>query len=164
MGNNLKEKLPLIVGVGLPILLIVYVAISYYLSAFFVKPQYDFIYTSDSSYDYNLKVVGGTITEDSVDYNYSNTSNRYKAAPSTYYYDAQTDRSRSITLSEAQSYTIDPSTKSPDGYTVERASSGGIFGGGYENGYYLKGHGFSKKINISADRYNFRFLGWVVNE
>jgi hypothetical protein len=158
----LKEKLPLIVGIGLPILLIIYVAASFYLSSLFVKPQYNFIYTTDSSYNYNLRVIGGKIT--ATPYEYSNTY-RQATTPNLYYYDAKNDRSRSTTLLEAESYTLDSSPKSPDGFVVEGASSGGMFwSDGYEDGYYLKGHGFNKKINIAADRYNFKFLGWVVNE
>jgi len=163
----MKEKLPLLVGIGLPILLILYVAVTSYIPSLFVKPKYNFVYATNSYYDYNINVIGGKI---SVEPRYTNYGARtYRPQqPTLFLYDVTEDKSKQISLAQAQTYTLDPSNKSPDGFTVGRRESDGysyfpFFFGGYDRGTYLMGKGLNRKI-VDQDYYNFKFIGWVVNE
>lgn len=164
---TLKEKLPLIVGIGLPLLLILYVAVSAYLPSLFVKPKYNFVYTTDSYYDYNINVIDGRINIEPRYTDYGTRTYRPKQ-PTLFLYDVTDDKSKQISLVQAQTYTLDPSSKSPDGFTVGRSESGSysffpFFFGGYDRGTYLMGKGLRRKIS-EQDYYNFKFVGWVVNE
>ena len=162
----MKEKLPLIVGIGLPILLVFYVILSSYLPALFVKPKYNFVYTTGNYYDYDINVVGGKVTINPRNYgNYSYSSNE----PNLYLYDVSEDKSILITTNQAEDYYLDSSNKSPDGFTVERGDGGGGFFpffwyDSYDNGYYLRGRGLNKKIQLSGDSYQFKLLGWITND
>lgn len=157
-----REKLPLIVGIGLPLLLILYVAITAYLPSLFVKPKYNFIYSNDSYYDYSVNVLDGRISIQPRYYD-----NRDFRQPTLFLYDVINDKSTQISLAQAQSYTLDPSDKSPDGFTVGRRDSDGyyfpFFFDSYDRGIYLMGKGLNRKLT-DRDYYYFKFVGWIVNE
>src|SRR3989344_2124029 len=148
---TLKEKLPLVVGIGLPILLILFVAITVYLPSFFIKPKYNFLYATGNLYDYDIKVVNGRLTSNP---RYSQRDPYYRytpTEPNIFLYDVTADKSKAVSLSVAQSYTLDPSTKSPDGFTVGRSNSDDysffpFFYGGRTRGQYLMGKGLNRKI------------------
>ena len=60
------------------------------------------------------------------------------------------------------------SNKSPDGFTVGSSESDSfslfsIFYGGRDRGQYLMGKGLNRKIT-DRNYYNFKFVGWIVNE
>jgi hypothetical protein len=84
--------------------------------------------------------------------------------PKIYLYNSAEERSTLISLNEAQTYMLDPSDKSPDGFTIQYSSNSAevfpFYFGSSDYGYYLKGKGLNKKIE-TADRYNFRFIGWI---
>lgn len=161
---KLKEKLPLFVGIGLPLFLILYVAVTAYLPLLFVKPKYNFIYTEDSSYDYMVNVLNGRIN---IEQKYNSNRTYRSTQPTLFLYDVSSDRSTQISLAQAQGYTLDPSNKSLDGFTVGRSASDAsyfpFFFGSYDRGTYLMGKGLNRKIT-ERDYYNFRFVGWIVNE
>jgi len=97
---------------------------------------------------------------------YNSSRTRIPAEPTFYYYDVSDENSRQITLSESQKYNIDPSSKSPDGFTVGRADSGSVsffpfYSTSRVRGTFYKGKGLNKQI---SEEYNFRFVGWVTNE
>lgn len=160
-----KEKLPLVVGIALPLFLILYVIIAAYLPSLFVKPKYNFIYTNANYYD--VAVIDGRINIESL-YN-DNTSRTYNPKqPTIFLYDVINDRTTQISLTQAQLYILDPFNKSPDGFTVGRDEYDNysyfpFFFGGSNRGIYLKGKGLNRKIT-AQDYYNFKFVGWVVNE
>lgn len=161
-----KDKLPLLIGIGLPVLLILYILFVTYIPSLYAKPAYDFIYAQNCSYEYTIHIVGSKIIADIRDnYNIYQT-NPLPADPGCLYlYDVHTDSSRQISLSEADMFSINSSTKSPDGYTVEKDTEypGGVFPlfwyGGGDTGYYLTGHGLHRGIANSS--YDFQFLGWI---
>lgn len=160
---NLKEKLPLIVGIGLPIFLILFVVITAYLPSLFVKPKYNFIFASGNLYDYDLKVVASKVTSTPIyrSNDYRNTPRE----PDLFVYDSKNKKSTAISLSQAQGYNLDPSSKSPDGFTVGRNESDNysffpFFYGGSRRGVYLQGKGLNAKV--SDQDYNFKLLGWVI--
>src|SRR3990167_3813581 len=166
----MKEKLPLIVGILIPILLILFVVVSVYLPSLFVKPKYDFVYTTNARYDYDVKVLDGKIsaTPRYNDQYYSgNQYRRTPPEPTFFVYDVTADKSKSISLAQAQTYNLDSSNKSPDGFTVGRNESDGysffpFFYGSSQRGVYLQGKGLNRKIQDQY--YDFQFLGWVLNE
>lgn len=155
----MKEKLPLVVGVVLPLILILYVGLVSYVPSLFAQPKYNFLYASA---DYNSDVIVNSgrvevINRGFNDYNYKD--------PQIYLYNVAEEKSTPISLTEAQVYQLDPSDKSPDGFTVQYSNNSAevfpFYFGGSNYGYYLKGKGLNKKIE-TGDRYNFRFLGWIM--
>ncbi|MEK9147167.1 MAG: hypothetical protein AAB639_03135 [Patescibacteria group bacterium] len=158
-----KETLPLIIGIGLPILLIIYVAVTAYLPSLFNKPQYNFIYATGYDNQY-ATVENGTIKVNPPPYSHYELPRPPQF--SLYLYDVSQSKTKLISQDEAKLYRLDPSDKSPDGYVVtsNRDTSFSVFPffyGGYDRGYYLKGHGVNKRI--SERDYDFKFLGWVVS-
>lgn len=162
---KLKEKLPLFVGIGLPLLLILYVAVIAYLPSLFVKPKYNFIYAEGYYNDYNINVLNGKISIEPR-YDYGNKTYR-SAQPTLFLYDVTNDKSTQISLDQAYSYNLDPSSKSLDGFTVGRHESDAsyfpFFFGRYDRGTYLMGKGLNRRIT-ERDYYNFKFVGWIINE
>lgn len=165
-----KERLPLLIGIGLPVLLIAYVFLSIHLPSLFVKPQYNFLYTSGYTYDYELAVIDDKLTLRQRYYNYNDPNRNVLPPPGpiVFLYDVSADKTSAMTLSQAQQYTIDPSNKSPDGFSVGRSTSDDyfvfpFFFGGGDRGIYLMGKGLYRKITTDQE-YDFKFLGWVTNE
>lgn len=164
----MKEKLPLIVGILIPVLLILFVVVSVYLPSLFVKPKYNFIYTTNARYDYDVKVIDGkiSVTPRYTD-QYYGAQRRTPIEPTFFLYDVVADKSKAISLVQTQTYTLDSSDKSPDGFTVGRDESDSysfspFFYRGSRYGVYLQGKGLNRKIQ---DRYyDFQFVGWVLNE
>ncbi len=138
-----------------------------------VKPKYNFIYAAGNGlYDYNIQVVNGRVTVESKFKSYPNSSSPYPlnvspSYPDLFLYDVVHDKSKQITLAQAQSYVLDPSDKSPDGFKVGWLSNSGsllfvrLFGG--DRGVYLYGNGKGIRRRI-ADYYSIKFIGWVINE
>ena len=156
-----REHLPLIVGIGLPLLLIAYIVATIYIPPLFNKPQYDFVYATGYDGRY-VTVANGTVTVSPLP-TYTYEQNR-QPQYNLYVYNVGDSKTTLISLDQARAYRLDPSDKSQDGYTVSsnRDSSYSFFPffyGGYDYGYYLKGHGVNKKI--SERDYDFKFLGWV---
>jgi hypothetical protein len=86
-----------------------------------------------------------------------------------YYYDVSEESSRPLTTEEAQTYRLDSSSRSPDGYVLSRqtsSSSGFLFwSSGTGRGWMLKNGMFKKNIDLSTqDGYydsSVKFIGWV---
>lgn len=160
----MREKWPLIVGLCLPILLVIFVVVTSYIPSMLVKPQYNFLYT-DKSYDYDAKVINNKLqlTQTTVNYN-NNYYYKTPVEPTFYVYDQKTNSSKTISSTEAQSLKLDSSNKSPDGFTVGTNDSSysyfPFFYGGNRGGYYLQGKGLNKKID--STNYNFNFVGWII--
>jgi hypothetical protein len=164
----MKKNIPLIVGISIPILMILFVAGSIYLPSLFVKPSYNFLYLLGAScYGQPYSVVNGKLEQNDVKYpaNYNPP-----AQPELFIYDATKDQSQQISFADAQNLNLDSTNQSPDGFEVVSGNSGGgdyfpfYFGpSNYNDGWYLKGHNIDKKINIQTvgNYYNFTFLGWI---
>lgn len=97
--------------------------------------------------------------------------------PKFYRYDVKKEEATLISFSDAEALILDPSAKSPDGYTIDapRYDNGIIIDilGSYhgDRRYTLSGHGatYPIKTDSSLDsRYSyqneFRFLGWVITQ
>lgn len=177
------KNLPIIIGIALPLVFIAVISIVLFVPSLFVKPGYDFLYTTDERdyyYDYDgayqntFRVVDGRITLEPVAVRSDVVPVKplvYKAAmPTLYRYDVETDTSREVSFVEAQKLSLDPGPSSPDGYTVEYDyGHDGIFeifgSNGNGNAYVIsKGNGGKRLTGLAGDRYyygNFRLLGWV---
>jgi len=168
-----KQNWPLFLAFTAPVLLILLVIGSIYIPNLFKKPQYNFIYSQGSYYrNYAVNSAGQIyrlagqpnppIPPPQVSQDY----------PQLYYYDVTKASSTPISFEQAQSYQLNASMTSPDGYNVGFGShADGIFplfistSPDY-NSRFLQGHGSSRKLNLASepDYYNnyFQFVGWVI--
>ncbi|MCA9349225.1 hypothetical protein KC878_03765 [Candidatus Saccharibacteria bacterium] len=141
-----------------------------YVPSMFSNPQYGFIYQSclyGRCYSNNSYIVDSSGTVQVVDpldtykpnYDYLSDNSQL------YLYDPLDSSSKQISLEEAQTYSLDTSVTSPDGYKLENSSNtSGPFVYSYNEGHgiYKKGL-LSKKIDVD-NFYKEQFLGWVINE
>lgn len=185
MKNTKNVNVPLIVGIGVPVLMMLFIAAAIYLPGLFKKPQFDFIYSS-ASYSWaapELDVQGQKIgfkCADAQNYYSSDDSSAKEIAlkcteeflPKLYRYSIKDDTVSEISYADAKKLLIDTSSDSSDGYKVEQGNYSGemfssMFGGDNNSDYnqwYLKGHNRMVKLNIPHDIYsseNERFVGWV---
>lgn len=173
MKETTKQKLPIIIGIGLPLILVLWILIFVYiLPSIFVNPGYNFIYVTGYENKY-IRVVNGSVQTDPCPY----TETKYKSCSmylkdiNFYFYDVKNNENIPLTLNEAKNYKLDSSEKSPDGYVVRlnKGSSGEFYffpffwGSGVSRGYYItKDNGLSKQLPFKGTYYNFKFLGWVL--
>jgi hypothetical protein len=177
----MKKNLPLIIGLAIPVLMIVFVAAAIYIPSLFAHPQYSFVFSAGDTYSTNYgdhySVVKNTIVKNTVPYPKDQNNAPYpKSNPiGLFVYNAKTDSVSPITFEEAQKLTVDISSKSPDGYILDRGGNNNgifeIFGSNRNyNEWYLKKGVVSKKVYLTAqnDRYGYngyydQFLGWVIS-
>ena len=170
MKDNLKNKLPLFVGIGIPLLLILWVLLFvYFLPRLFVKPEYNFVYAAGYESNY-VRVVANKVQIDPCPYypgSYQNCA-LYLREMNFYLYDVKNDENISLSLDEVKNYQLDPSEKSPDDYKISfQKDSGDYFffpffgGGGVSRGPQLSKGAWSKQIELKNNYYDFQFLGWV---
>lgn len=190
MKNFLKQNLALVLAFGLPVLLVIGIAVSAYLPGMFVKTSYNFLYASCSEgrdyYSHNCgfylekryTVVNGKITVNPIDPAQDSDGDKIPDFQEGYgarlfLHDTLKNESREVTLEEAQKLTVNGLLTSPDGINVTGATDRGanfflFFDAGSSSGYYLtKGKARSKLNLIHQDRDyyyqdNFRFIGWVL--
>lgn len=171
------KNIPLIIGVTLPVFMIIFTAAAIYIPGYFAKPPtVDFVYvTGDEYYDceWDYRVINGRLTRIARPESVISKRNQTMPVcdPVFYVHDVSADKSKSMTFAEASGLQLDPGSMSPDGYEVVRGSGGEDFpfffdGNNYDE-VYLRGHSWSKKMNITYVsqqyyHYNFSFLGWVL--
>ncbi len=177
-----KEKLPIIVGLALPIFFIVFVAIWISVRTSSVQPQSDFIYaisneTSPAKYGIlyknNYVVENSKVVLSPVNYSKEEILNyEMRDARDLYMYDVKNDVNKKITLDEAQKYFVYDDEYSVDGYNVNfEYGNGGIFevfGNNHDNsGYFVTkmNSGAKRKLNIPLKNSywngGFEFIGWI---
>lgn len=153
---------------AVPAAIILIVALFTYIPRLLASPDYDFIYASCGTYRCanNFVVREGRVQERDSGYNDSYGYNEEKAL---YYYDVSEDSSRELTVEDAQVFDVDSTSKSPDGYTLERNrnGSGGFFLFWYDSdSEWELVNGSQKKtvdlVNTGDYYYNdVEFVGWV---
>jgi hypothetical protein len=173
-----KKNIPLIIALAIPVLMIILVAAFIYLPGIGQKPKENFLYlTGNNAYNYGSQeyvVSGGHLIKNPPVPAPATPTPYYPPADNTvpkfYLYNVVTNTSTELTFEQAQSYTLDSSNTSVDGYTVEQGTGGGgdlFFGGAPAdyNDWFIKGHNRSEKLNLKltgTDSYsNFQFLGWI---
>lgn len=160
-------KRDLILLASIPLALAALLAAIVYIPQALARPSHDFIYATCDSYRCNERpeVRNGRVTL-SLDLD---TSFRTNERATLRYYDVDKQSSRALSLEEAQSYKLDNSSRSPDGYvlTRESSSSGGfLFWGSSSGGQWILKNGMYKKhvdLADAGDYYssNVTFVGWV---
>ena len=165
-----KNKTPLILGVGIPLLLIVLVfLVDFLLPSLFIKPEYDFVYATGATFGSlninkeNIEIAPCSVEEDEI------RGCLHEPSPNFYVYYVEEEESVPISLEEVNSLTLDVSEKAPDGYLVSggERGSGGFFPFFYSSGdsfYLSRGKFLAKQVNLRTEYYNFKFIGWVLNE
>ncbi len=175
-----SKHLPLIIGVALPVLFIIIISLVIFTPSLSVKPQHNFIYTTENPayYSYNetykntYRVEGEKIVQVPIVYPAENPRLQdVKDAATLYLYDVKANTSHQITLEEAAKYVVDPGPSSPDGYSVEYTYGHDgifeIFGSNNSNDGYFISNGKGKKRlgGITNYRYygsgNFRLIAWI---
>lgn len=190
----LKKNFIIILAFTLPILLIIILALSVYLPSLFVSTNYDFIYVTCDTGNYDayycneylekryLVVDNNLVLKEIDPLDYKNDNIKYvdlykDYSPRIFLHDTKNNESREISLKEALNLNLSSLLTSPDGITVsnyyERYNYGimSIFGGNSSNyGIYLTKGRSKSKLNLinSDDRYyyrnNFKFIGWVLSD
>lgn len=179
-----QNKWPLYIAIGLPVLFIVGLICAVYIPQFFAKPpQYDFLYTVHISNDYygqSYVVEKGKVVRrylpPPVDYKPAGAKDYQSTTlESIYLYEVSKDKSRELSLEEAQTLTLDQNPQAPDGYMLTGAQTNGgvvteLFGGNRNySARYLKNGFYSKQVYLtqsSSKPYYYgpegiNFLGWV---
>ena len=175
---KITKNIPLLVGIALPIIFILIISTVVFTPSLFIKPQYNFLYSSDNSYDYynrysnTYEVKDGHIALTPVP---PINGYAYKTCnPPLYLYDVKSNTSSKVEFNEVSNLGIDAGPSSPDGYSVTYKYSNdgifGIFGGSNssQNGYVIsKGNGAKRLEGLTSSGYsyynsgNFQLLGWV---
>jgi hypothetical protein len=154
----------LILLFAVPLLIAVVAAALVYIPRAMAHPTYDFVYSYCREYgcadDYS--VDDGRIVQTAPTGGPSISS----ANATLYYYNISDNSTKSLSYNEAKQYRLNPSSKSPDGYSLEMHSGyGGLFGGDDGRGWFLKNGAKQKVVKLSsgADTYSeqIKFLGWV---
>ena len=167
-----KENIPLVIGLCIPVLMIIIVAISIYLPTLFApEPIHNFIYASwhQNYASHHYYVDKGKIVREESPPPYKGYEGNL-SSPKLFIYDIKNNQPKEIPLEQAQKYKLDSSKTSPDGFEITYGSydCDPFFVGCRNHGtVYLKGHHISKKLNIEKNqnyyRRNFNFIGWIMD-
>jgi len=162
------KNISLIVGLAIPILMILIVALSIYVPAIFSpQPQYNFLYVSGDDYwgGRQYEVQQGRLGKREV----KHPDNYTPGVVRIFIHDVKTNESKEITFEEAQQLYLNSNSKSKDGWEVVYGSGGDgffpfFYSGTNRHDIYLQGHNTSKKLNLQHDKTYYRqarFLGWL---
>lgn len=156
--------------ISIPAGIIFLVVLVLVVPSLFAKPQYDFIYSSCPGYECAGIVVG----KDGLDRtngwsSFESGTREGRPDPDLYYYNIRKNASKKISFAEADTYTLDSSNISPEGYSLARGngSDGGFLLWGYDSDdqWYIKKSSLQKKpLNVeSGYRYSssLTLIGWV---
>ncbi|MEI6528435.1 MAG: hypothetical protein WCO10_02050 [bacterium] len=177
--ENKPKSWVLWVGLAIPVVMIVIIAIYSYVPSV-VNTKYDFLYYL-RDYSNNYCVPGGEVfTVKNQQIAIASTTLLVKGSecrfdaetdpPRIYRYDTSKDTILTITYADAKKLKIDNNPVSPDGVSVQRGGNynAGIFEifGGYNNSYnqmYLKAaNSNARQLNMdTGNTYNFILIGWV---
>jgi len=162
-----SPNISLIIGLAIPFLMIILVALSIYVPAIFSpQPQYNFLYVTGDDYWNGRQYVvqSGKLIEREIVYR----DNYIPQVARIFIHNVAANENQEISFEDAQKLFLNPNSKSPDGWeVVSGGDSGGFFLFSYSSGdynsMYLQGHNTSKKLNLQQDSSHYRahFLGWI---
>ena len=177
-----KKDISLYIALSIPVLIVVVLALVIYVPRYTTKkPAYNFIYSRaddryyPSSSEYSVRQ--GEITVETIPTPIPAPNERLMAPvasqePRLFLYDVSANSEKEISLEDAKQLTLDDSTISPDGFTVERGGQGGgvfpfFMDNGDYNSLYLSKGSYNVRLNINSSDfnnslYNVRFIGWVL--
>ena len=165
--NKKAKNWSLIIGLSIPVLMVIFIALSVYLPRIFDNtpaPTFNFIYVSEYSYSHRL-----IVKENQLQWTENSNSNRSEdnEIPTIYLHDVKSNKSSEISFTEAQKLVLDAKQNAPDGYSINQNRHRGFFLFDYRssrNHHLVNGH-TSHKIELeykSNNYYAFNFLGWVI--
>lgn len=190
VSNFIKKNLVLVAGIALPVLLVVGFMITAAVPPKLgPKPLYPVLFSvygyAHDNAPYNIEYI---VKADKIYARLTARNNDYGGSKrDLYVFDAQKDsltkidptlpddigedKQRDVPVADFADNTIDKSSKSPDGYTLENGSYrsrgivGDLFGGrgGYYDSRLRHDNGWSYKITDNTGNYygNLEFIGWV---
>lgn len=160
--NHLQEILLLL---SVPAVITIIGIACIYIPRALAHPAYDFVFCTGSNCADNFSIESGKLTRNSDD-----SVKKYRDTNSLYYYTVKDDTTRKITIDEAANYSLDATSKAPDGYSLDfQRGKDGPFVGSSANSWSLRKGLASKPIRLangsngryySTDTY---FLGWVIS-
>ncbi|MDD5585188.1 MAG: hypothetical protein PHV55_09070 [Candidatus Omnitrophica bacterium] len=168
-----KENLPLLIGLLIPLLMIIFVMVSVYVPTLLTQPKCNFVYASGGDYYIlgSYAVQSGKLIKNEVKYP-DKYPERTPIEPKLYICDVVSNTTREISFEEAQRLNLSSAQKSPDGFEISSGSEDySIFSlffqrGGYYGDKYIRGHGIAKRLNLHKEDgywyHNYRFIGWVI--
>lgn len=160
---KIKENLPLLLGVGIPLVIVLLLLIfTTVLPALLVKPAYDFVYADTYRYDprpiVSVDSEGNTIIEEVDEKNEVNF----------YRHTVTTGANTPLSQEQMNALSLDPSDVSPDGYKFVSGSGGGgvfVFPLFYEGGsdaHAIERNGWLRRpVELRGDAYQVQFVGWI---
>jgi hypothetical protein len=170
---NKGKNIPLIVGLSIPVLMILFIAGSIYLPGVLskAKPQFNFLYSTGGNWGQEYFFIQqGKLQKRELKQTSPNSPNLPNSEMRLMTHDVTKNESRETSFEEAQLLFLNTAIKSRDGFEIVYGSySDGLFpllffNGSDYNNVYLKGHGKTQRLNTyKQNRYinNFHFLGWI---
>lgn len=171
------KHLPLVVGIGLPLLCIIILSAVIYIPQQSLKPAHDFVYVQKQNYalgtiTYAYGVVDGKLVRSIQPKGYQPDAgiplSLEMEVGDLYLYDVHTDAVRILPWSEAKTLSFQQGALSTDGYRVEYGSRNtGIFElfGGDNRARLSVSKGNLKRTlpGMVENRYSygFTFIGWI---
>lgn len=179
MENDKKSNVALILGIAIPLVVIILVAIFAYIPRTSIDPKYDFLYYfRDYTKQYCVSDGFYTVAKGKIKISDvvvpKGSECRYDLEtdpPKIYRYDAEKGGHYQISFEDAQKLTLDNNVISPDGLSVRRGDyyNAGIFEifGGTNRNYnqinLVNNSGDTTPIEIgTSNYYDFVFIGWVI--
>lgn len=167
MNNRIRENTPLIIGLAIPILMILFVAGAIYFPRQFTTvdpPKYDFLYMIRRGYsDTAYSVRNGHLVKRKIKPPKGYNAGHREVKLFVHY--VRENQSKEISFEEATKLRLESRRRSPNGFAIlSGRRSGGFFPFYARWDYdtrYLKKEGYTEKLNLE-DYYGFSFLGWIV--
>lgn len=165
---------PLIIGLLVPVLMVVFIAASVFVPRLFAPPPgYDFIYSVSDGWRPDTDYVLHEGRIQAMDMREPESKERYSSVRLYRHY-VKGNKSVEIFLDEARKLALSDAPQSPDGFEIASGTQGSSFLF-YSSSYsdystiYLKGHGVAQRLNIvkGARPYysysDFHFVGWILS-
>ena len=168
--NKVAKNWSLILGLSIPFLMVMFIALSIYAPRLFDNtpaPSINFIYTSAYTHPHRLEVRKNKLEWTKGESANDHQADAYETPPKIYLHDVKKNKSREIDLDEAKNLLLDSSALAPDGYRIEQSRHHGFFLFDYNysrDRFLVKGHA-THKLNLEFENssyYNFRFLAWEI--
>ena len=162
-----KNDLSLIFGVSIPVLMIIFVALSIYVPRVLAEdPQYDFLYyITEDNYNSEANESYYTVRKGLINFVDNNSKENFEERSMILRHDVSENKSFEVSFDEIRFLELKPSYKSPDDYELVDSYGGDLlyFDVGYDE-LILKGHNVTTKMNILDTNIffnQFNFLGWI---
>ncbi len=180
MENEKKSNIALILGIAIPIIVIILVAIFAYIPTKSISPKYDFLYYfRDYTKQYCINDGIYTVVKGKIKIAESlavpkGSECRYDLEtdpPKIYRYDSVKGGNYQVSFEDARKLSLDNNAISPDGLSIRNGSYNNagifdIFGGtnrNYNQAYLANSKGDTKAIDVgTSNYYDFIFIGWVI--